>query len=147
MWLKLCRFLVNCACFTRKDQTSDHLEDADFADYDYKQVLINWEGQQENEGEKLDKEGVLDEEGDGNHSYGEDLDFDDYDDQDGDESDDGCGDRSHSRHSDTSRASDEGKRSASRHGSQESMSGETEGKERGEEKNGDKEEAISFEPL
>lgn len=164
------------SCFPRKDQTADHLEEADIEDYlpddypadyeDYEQdvedVLTDRKNkrQQEEEGIKLDKEGDPNEDGEGNRSYMDDLDFDDYDDQYGDESDEGCGDRSHSRHSNTSRVSDDGKRSTSpltdggrkedgesRHGSQESMSGkETEE----EEKKGmmmRTEEAISFVPL
>ncbi|MCI4393921.1 hypothetical protein PGIGA_G00162980 [Pangasianodon gigas] len=162
------RSVIHTPLTHRKDQTADHLEDADFEDYlpgdypadyeDYEQdvedVLMDRknERQQEDEGEKLDKESDPNEDRDSNRSYEDNLDFDDYDDKVGDESDEGCGDRSHSCHSNTSRVSDDGKRSTSplrdgemkedgksRHGSQVSVSGEeTEGKEGGEEKNDDK---------
>lgn len=137
---------MNCVCFPRKDQAADHLENADLEYYDY-DAMTEKENktQQEDNREKPDKDDP-NEDGDGDRSYEDDVDFDDYNEQDGDQSDEECGDKRHSRLSNASRVSDVGKRSTSpltddgrkedrtsRCGSQEYVSGkETEGKEQDE---------------
>lgn len=107
-----------------------------------------------------EEEGVPGEDGDSNHSYEDDLDFDDYDDRDGSRSHETRDDGGHSRHSDTSRVSDEGKTSTSplpdrgssedeesRHGSQDSINGEEKagirgGEEKSDDDDDDKAEGI-----
>ncbi|KAM9454635.1 protein FAM161B [Clarias gariepinus] len=155
--------------FNRKDQNSDHQEDAVLNDYlpfnysadydvdeqDIEDALVDAKikRQHDDEGEDLSEEGDPSEDGDGNQIYEDDLDFDDHEDHDGDESEEGSGERSNSCHSNRSSVSDDGKRDISpvtdegrtedgkqTHGNQEAVSAEeTKGREGGKEKNDDAE--------